>query len=309
MQIMAKELLLRIVDRNPVNEGGRYDIHDVLHEESLPSKTAAGTPSNFKESSFYHRLTDMDAVTYKIQEDCDDLEAVKQKIQRAASLVPEYKADVLWSGFPGSRNSSPDIAALEKRALNEGMPLMRFAVGFKEGACVHYPAVSCFPENYDVRKRFWYTSAMAAKENTLIWSKPYYDIMPDTGLMITCSMPLIYNKHRYGAFSIDFSIKSAGRTNILKDEMLPYIMEKAVIDSEGNILLSTLPEHIPDFVGDQPENVLQKKMFHSREMLENVKHGRTGKFSCVEQGRPVIYLFIRLSSLDWIYIEKIDYIK
>lgn len=181
----------------------------------------------------------------------DILAAHAAQLQRAPPVISHSPAFVRERGQPALISLSPaifisgtsvtpeseefaSVAGMGHllRAVRENDPdLASIFIATDSGLMWRYPAVSNTPEEYDPRKRDWYTGAVRAGGEP-VWTEPYVDAAGN-GLIVTCSESVT---GRYGTWVIGTDVTiDAINANIL-GITLNGTGYPVLLDSRGNVI-------------------------------------------------------------------------
>lgn len=293
LQNAAALVMLRLQSDEPLQEYPFYPIEILNDRETYPASLV--------KSSIYQHYVDFQAMSYL--KPMTDLKSREHGL-KIASIMPELRKLLLKSSTP-EKNLNPDYDILEQKAIHNGIPLLRFLIGFPDGQMYHYPAMTQIPENYAVKDRFWFHNGMSSKNNNPVWTSPYLDIWPENGPLLTCYMPLRRDQTPDGVIALDLSLRNVVR-NILQSGGTPYLLEQILLNSRGQVLVSTDPLHQPESLINRPEEVQIDNFYHDEMLLDRILSMKTGIIRSTEADKSIAYVFHQLQSLDWIYLEKID---
>lgn len=293
LQNAASLTLLRLQSDSPMTEQRFYAVETLNNRETYPESMV--------KSPIYQHYVDFQAMSYL--KPMNDTKSREHGL-KIASVLPEYRKILLRSSVP-EKNYSPDFDALERKAIRSGIPVLRLFMGFPDGQMYSYPAMTKFPEKYDVTDRFWFKNGMNNKNGHPVWSHPYLDIWPENGPVLTCYMPLKHEKNQ-GVIALDLSLKNMELDNHFQKDTPPYLLERTLLDADGKVLISTDPLNRPDFKGDQPEDTLKIKEYSNSNIVKQMLSMKIGLIRVQEDRVNTAYIFHQMQSLDWIYMEKID---
>lgn len=197
----------------------------------------------------------------------------------------------------------------EKYFYQNGSPKLWIHCGFEDGLYFCMPGYLDQPEKYDPRTRQWYIAAAKKTPfDDVIWSKPYVDAVSKR-LTITASLPIFVNKKLQGVIAVDNMLRYIARFMKNKGNTDAFLLEKAIIDGEGRIILGTREDYsVKDEMNDGEEKIYQSgNFFDDEQTFKIIRQRKNGMLTIrTANDRNIVYLFYRINMHDWHYVEKID---
>jgi serine/threonine protein kinase len=194
------------------------------------------------------------------------VEAPKTHVQEKT----RQRLTLLGSALQRAMVRSPD-SKIEKpppahdaliRLLTEkpGVPIAWAYVGLKSGIDCTYPGVGGFPDDYDPRKRPWYTEAKPPNRG-VVWIAPYPDVL-GMGRVLTCSAPIYdYDDRFLGVVGVDLLESFVEREMLKTDD--PLRNHAFLTDGQGRILVS----NVRQFTYTLPKGYVDKEGALHREVV------------------------------------------
>ncbi len=197
----------------------------------------------------------------------------------------------------------------EKYFYQNGSPKLWIHCGFEDGLYFCMPGYLDQPDKYDPRTRMWYIAAANKTPfDDVIWSKPYVDAVSKR-LTLTASLPIFVNKKLHGVIAVDNMLRYIARFMKNKGNTDSFLLEKAIIDSDGKTILGTREDYsVKDELKDGEDKIHQTSNFFDDERTFKIIRRRKNGMLTVKtvHGRNIVYLFYRINTHDWHYVEKID---
>ena len=233
---------------------------------------------------------------------------ISDMMNRLQRLQPILKKKLLFDNVfqdKESLTSFDENAAVEYFREN-GSPLLWIFGGFENGLYFSMPGYMDLPENYDPRVRSWYT---VAKNKTpmddVVWSTPYFDMVSGR-LTLTASLPVFVDMKFHGVIAVDCMLQYIARFMKQHGNTEGFLLEKVIMDKDGKILLSTR-ENYSGRNESEEKNGKKANTFISDMNFKKIFKRQNGMLSVnTAEGRNIIYLFYKINTHDWFYIEKID---
>lgn len=204
-----------------------------------------------------------------------------------------------------------DFIRLKTEIINEGMPIRWIYGTLTNGMQICYPGNAEYDSKYDGRQRPWYSSALEAP-NSVFWSEPYADTGEASGIVITCSeaMGNSYGKIS-GVMALDVSFHNIQKMMMNIGNEKSYIIEKYLLTNKGKIVLSTSPASVSRIANQQAASESAGTLifpdFPDRQLFFEMRYKKYGVTQRTEGAIEVIYAYSYISSLKWIYVEKIRF--
>lgn len=231
-----------------------------------------------------------------------------ERAARVSLLRPRFYRAFLESRF-GTRLTDENKRALHHTMTQDGVPLMYIYFGFENGLFVSYPG-SHFKDDYDPRTRVWYKDRVSG-DTRPGWGKPYFEVVSNRGLVLTCSMPMQDAKgNLLGVAGIDISIQKI--MDALKESGTHggAILEKTFFDEDGSIIATTNQELFARAIaGYKTAKDGGGTAFHypDKNLSAQIRELKNGILSdSDDNGREVVYVFTKCQAVDWYYFEKLD---
>ena len=234
----------------------------------------------------------------------------ENRVRRMRLLQPRMLRAVIESR-PDSVLSAGNMELLKARVRNSGSPLANIYLGFGDGLFISYPGDK-IDRNYDHRKRQWYKERVDGTRDSmsLLWRNPYLSI--NNEMVLSCTMPMIdTGGHMHGVAGIDVSLPAMIAELRRAGNNGKALLDKSLVDSDGNVIADIEAGFMEATRrNDTVENgKVSLVRYSDNEMLEWIKTHRTGYRIRNENGRAVVYVFSRLYTVNWFYIEKIDLLE
>ena len=235
---------------------------------------------------------------------------MQQQMERLQNLQPVLKQALLFGNIFREKSVVNKMSEKEAREyfFENGSPILWFYCGLENGLYFSMPGYMDQPAQYDPRVRPWY-KAVANKTpfDDVVWSTPYMDAVSKR-LTLTASIPIFVNKKRVGVLAIDNMLQYIARFMKKHGNTEGFLMEKVIIDDNGRILLSTREDYSVRKENEKDvKNYNADGFFNDSRTFNIVRRRRNGIMSVrTPLGRNIVYLFYRINTHDWHYVEKID---
>ena len=262
-------------------------------------------------SPYYKRMTSLDYGIYTLAPGSEQA-ACFEFIRKVSPTLTRMQNIVLGSRY-GYGFAKEDYEKLKTEYLYQGSPVRSVFIGSEEGVKLLYPWRGNYPREIDPRKRSWYLDAKRNKGPT--WGKPYMDFDSISGLSIPCSVPIydLSGKFR-GVVGLDLSVNKLTTSILSKGNTGDYVLEKAVINREGETIFSSKSEYFnkrfdPDKYHRNAE--FKTPLFRTEEVRKRIldRHEGYGTFTSNSDGRKIIYSFAHLEIFDMYFVVVADYAK
>lgn len=227
---------------------------------------------------------------------------VQQQLLKIQPLFPRLRATLLNGPVPGDPMAPPDDPAYRTMLVKQDrMPVRSVLVALADGLQVIYPA-STGHESYDGRTRPWYQAGMQqAGKNS--WGTPYIDFGSEGHFVISCSRMI---GDRLGVAALDVPLHFL--VERMQAEPPPYLLERMMVDAAGRVVVATSAagnwQRVP-IRSSGGEWVPQ--IFEEQSLLKQMREKQIGALFSVHDGKTVLWCFWLIRSLNWLYIEKMDY--
>ncbi len=252
-------------------------------------------------SPAYGRKINLNVINYSLAPGLKLSEAEGQ-IQKLAAIRKDC--------FKYLANSDSDALTLEnteegrERAIKDGFPIRLLYVALKNGLIINYPGSSGLPENYDPRKRHWYRNVL--KTSRQKWTKPYIDAS-GLGVIISASRGLYdYNQNFYGVASMDMTFDYITNTLMKCRSKDPSVIAKYLIDSDGNVILSSHIALQQLKAAEKDSSEIKFKPFPYPEINDYIKGNKSGQFEVNKDGRTTLIGYAPVQTLGWYYVEEVN---
>lgn len=178
-------------------------------------------------------------------------------------------------------------------------PFQNIYLGLSSGLYVSYPYTKFAPD-YDPRTRPWYNSAVATEGKRPVWTKPYLDASTNE-IVITCSSKILApeNGKFKGVCAVDITVNSLAETLQKNLKIDPNRFGVYLLDYDGIIVLDLN-------TGKHDKNKLDRQFPH-KNAFRYFLSSDCGQFVTNENGREILYFFMKIPSLNWIYVERFHY--
>ena len=192
---------------------------------------------------------------------------------------------------------------LARRALETGLPARWCYIGTVDGALLIFPGSDTYPEEYDASKRPWFAAARDRQFGTS-WGSPYIDVSGQ-GIVLSCSMPLRTGDGRLlGVAGLDITFDYI-INNVMSCDADPAVVERHIIDGSGRIVISSKHAGKRFEIGVLDNKELKLPLFPQADVLKAAIAGKEGYLEAADHLGPAIYVFRRIHSLGWVYVEKV----
>lgn len=260
-------------------------------------------------SPYYKRMTSLDYGIYTLAPDADR-DRCFAFIRKISPVLRKMKNIVL--GSQSGYNFDPkDYEKLKMDYLYHGFPVRSVFIGTSDGLKLLYPWRGNYPRIIDPRQRAWYQSAR--QKRGPVWGKPYMDFDSTSGLSIPCSVPIIDLQENFrGVVGLDLSINKLTDRILKKGNIGDYVLEKAVINLEGETIFSSKSEYFnkkfdPEKVHRNVE--FKTPLFHTKDIRDRILKGGSsyGTFIVDRDERKIIYSFAHLEVWNMYFVVVADY--
>lgn len=269
----------------------------------------ASSRETFTFSPVYAAKVDFDSLCYQIPTGADQSQMEKE-LRLLAPLKQRLTRLILESPLDSDLTIG-NIEDLKKEAGSKGMPVYWAYLSLKDGLQLCFPGNGQYSSDYDARKRNWYRSA--EKQNGLpVWGAPYRDTGSMRELVITCSMAIMdMERVFYGVMAIDVSVKYFTEMMNSHGNRGNFVIEKFLLDGSGGIIAQTSGssnpspnwQSAPPDVAEEEENSVRN--FPDRLLFLDMRRRKFGVNLRQEGAEEVLYVYSGISSLGWIYVEKL----
>ncbi len=181
-------------------------------------------------------------------------------------------------------------------------PLVVAYAGLTSGLLFSYPYDTDWGDDYDPRKRPWYSAALR-NPSVITWSAPYFDVGDARDIVMTASTA-IHSKNGtvYGVAALDVSLSQMIAFMEKNGTSGDFITNKYLINRRGQIIADTKA----DLAAIREKNSLDFAMFKQSDLLKSMWQRETGWQQTKEEGKDILYFFFRIESLNWLYVERVE---
>ena len=196
----------------------------------------------------------------------------------------------------------------EKYFYQFGSPKLWIYCGFTDGLHLSMPGYLDQSGKYDPRTREWYIKAARKTPfDDVVWGKPYFDIISKR-LTLSASLPIFVNKKLCGVIAVDNMLQYISRFMKKNGNTELFLLEKVIIDDVGRVLLSTREDY--SVQKDEKEVHTEynaERFFDDKKTFDIIRERKNGILNVrTRSNRNIVYLFYRINTHDWHYVEKID---
>jgi serine/threonine protein kinase len=218
------------------------------------------------------------------------------------SSLPAVKRILAWQQEALIASLPPAVgartAAAHEQALQEGKaPLMRVSLGLPDGAYAQFPGRTV-PASYDVRKRQWYRTAIAA--DGLGWHAPIAGPGRKT-LRLPALLPLRHGDELLGAVNADLLVEELAAALLLSH--MPGFIDASLVTPEGEVVVrrGLAAEVLKPTI--DPDADVALPSLANRELAARLAAGEHA--GCVKAGDHLL-LFARMISPAWYYVAEFE---
>lgn len=232
-----------------------------------------------------------------------------KRMNRLQVLQPFLRNSLLQGNVFMNNSSAEKFSSKEAKEhfIKYGSPKLWIYCGFEDGLYFSMPGYLDQPDKYDPRRREWYIAAAAKTPfDDVSWGTPYVDAV-SRRLTLTASLPIFVDKKLQGVIAIDNMLQYISRFMKEHGNTENFLLEKSLIDSKGRILFSTSEDYsvMKDEKSVSADGTADK-FFSDKAVFAEIAERRNGILTVDSDGRNIVYLFARIDTLGWQYIEKID---
>jgi len=237
-------------------------------------------------------------------------EDIQIKIQQLSPLVIHMQDTILSSGAELIFFSDSKRERL-KRALQEGPTVKSIYIGLQNGMLLGYPCRNIYENISDPRKRPWFRRGQPS--NRPVWGIPYVGSDYQLGLCLPCSVRIQDEKGKfYGVAGLDITFNKMASLLHASGNTGYHVLESTLIDSRGRIIVSSRKGNIGkqlDLASEVKKNSeISMEYFSVPKIRRRIIKQKFGILFDYEPERgEVIYLFAQMKTLNWFYVQKIDF--
>ena len=207
---------------------------------------------------------------------------------------PVYRA-LLGSEF-NATITPENVGELRRKALEGRLPLHEILIAFESGEFIRYPfQKKSTPANGAWLSRFALRDA--ARSANPVWSKPYATDDGDHRMHLT--LPFGIGGRSLGTISLVFSCDAFELMARNSRRKGPGLLSKAILDEDGSILLNF------PFDGEAKMECNVGRI-ENPELLKAFREQSSGQLILNENGREILYCFVRIPSCGHVYLERSD---
>ena len=195
------------------------------------------------------------------------------------------------------------------KALFAGQPpLFNWVyISLADGLHVSFPYHGDYPAEYDGRERPWYNAALAVPAGQAVWGDPYVDISMHQRGMVTCSQAMYNGQGEpIGVVGADISVDTLVAMLSRTGNRGRFVKNKYLVNSTGTVVAQSGQQILPGR-RQGPESL--NKTFHNQSLLRAMWLTRNGRIFTTENERQYFYFFMHIETLNWLYIERMDYLQ
>lgn len=234
---------------------------------------------------------------------------VRLRMQQLSPLVGIMREIILESGSGLSYSTNRYSDRLQE-AIHDGLPVKSIYIGLKEGIQFGFPWRDIYKPGFDPRKRPWYIRGCNSERP--VWGKPYVGSDYNVGLCLPCSVSIHDDNGRFfGVAGLDLTFNKVADILLRSGNIGFFVLDSALIDARGRLIASSQKKkRLTAFSQKDSESNTEVAMefFAVPKIRRAILDQKFGILSSFESGRgEVLYLFAQLKTLNWIYIQKIDF--
>ena len=237
-------------------------------------------------------------------------EDIQVKIQQLSPLIGYMRNTILNSGAELLFFGDSEQARLQK-AIKDGPTVKSIYIGLQNGMLFGYPCRDIYQRVSDPRKRPWFRRGQPSIRP--VWGNPYVGSDYVLGLCLPCSVRIQDEKGKfYGVAGLDITVNKMASLLHVSGNTGYYVLDSVLLDSRGRIIVSTntkKKEKQFDLAAEASRNSeINLEYFSPSKIRRSILKRKFGILSDYEPGRgEVIYLFAHMKTLNWYYVQKIDF--
>ena len=239
------------------------------------------------------------------------LDEVKLRMQQVSPLISTMREIILDSGLELAVGiDGQDQNTRIQTAYRDGLPVKSIYIGLKEGIQFGYPWRNIYKPGFDPRKRPWYIRGRTSRQP--IWGKPYVGSDYHMGLCLPCSIRIQDEHGRfYGVAGLDLTFNKVAEILHRTGNVGFFVLNSSLIDSRGRIIASTgrkkQVQNYSSSDSDKNQEIIMD-YYAVPKIRRAILEQKFGILTHNEPGRgEVIYLFAQMKTMNWIYVQKIDF--
>lgn len=295
---LRREIEIYLFRNLPPEPIGRFYNY---RDGSLPEKA----PPNFRYAPAYHQKISFDEFVYKTPDDLP-LPGQEKMLEKIAPLKASLRKLILDN--PGELISRPgNHQDREEDARKYAKPTVGFAfISLKNGLHITYPFHDDYKPAYDPRQRQWYIDTMNSQDYSTHWTAPYIDNGSTGDIIITCSTKFFDHNEKFaGCIGMDIVLGRMIDLLLQSGNSGAYVKSKILIDRDNRVVTDTSDSH--KVAIDRAAQRVRFPEFDNPALLKMMWRQKRGHLQIGTPNGPVLYFFMKIPSLDWLYIEEIDY--
>lgn len=310
--LMAEYLFLDGCAPNGTKE---LSTREFVSEQDLSANSGTKYEEQALYSSVYHRKVDFAHFAYKTPDCSKPTQADRVILERLGQLHPMCLKS-FYSQIPKEAGCDTEEKKNEYLRL-AGLPFHNILFGFENGLFAILPGRGDYADDYDPRKRTWYSTALE-KEGQMVWSLPYPGATLEAGYLITCGMAMYDLQGKFiGVIGIDIRLKGILEHLNVYGNKGSQVYDKTLMTSDGTIIVST-GKAFQEATSDPTRKEALKLMYQDQGMFMQMKQQKCGvlrKEVLVEHKDQTtsreehLFCYYYLPSQDWYYIEEIKNMK
>ena len=234
---------------------------------------------------------------------------VRLRLQQLSPLVPAMREIIFESGMELSYLSNRNPNRFQT-AIQNGHSVKSIYIGLKEGIQLGFPWRDIYQQGFDPRKRPWFIRG--SNSDRPVWGKLYVGSDYHMGLCLPCSVRIQDESGRFfGVAGMDLTFNKVADILHHTGNVGFFVLDSALIDSRGQIIASSEKKKRQTTYSqkDSEKNAEVTMAFYAAPKIRRtILEQKFGIFSDFEPGRgEVLYLFAQMKTLNWIFVQKIDF--
>lgn len=293
LSVLAKEAVVRL--ENPSKTAGQLHFYD--YKAGRKPETA---PPGYVFSPGYNMSVSFDTFVYKTSP--PDVPEDLQNILTSISPLKKGFMDIIQNSFVEKKTAFiQPITEADK--LFDLPPVSAVFIGFANGLEISFPYQTDYTDSFDPRQRPWYKAAVNAPDGVASWSEPYLHKGTEPTLMITCSVPLKNSEGKLlGVIGADMMPATLVNMVSHSGSLGSFITNRYLISGDGKIYAdSSAGNNLHKENGKAALSSFEDMMLFKK--MWTLKNGRV----FANPDRSIVYFFQYIKSLNWLYVEKIDF--
>ncbi len=268
----------------------------------MDGASPATAPTNFLPSKPYNKKISLDEALYIIPPTLDPVQKDRE-IRQLYPLAKTLRETVLGS----LERFIPEGADLEEYRelihLTQLPPIFMAYFGLPDNLYLTYPYKTDLTPAYAPTTRGWWPQGVNAKGKS-VWGAPYVDAGADRDIVITCSQAAYDDSGRLlGVAAVDVSLVRLLQMLEATGTKGEFVENKILVDQNANILADSRSLY-PLIIGEG-DSITYRRFNHHR--LNDMWMEKNGWFFDEAEGKKYLYFYLRIESLNWLYIEKIRF--